>query len=83
MTAPVVDDVVVSSPASTTSSQAEAKAADLLTFTIGMAAVAAVVITMAVVGAITGSAALLIAAGLTGTAASLTGVYTGVNLLAA
>lgn len=83
MIAPVIDQVAVTTPESTTSSAAEAKAADILTFKIGMAIVAAVVIIMALVGAVAGSAALLVAAGLAGTAASLVGVYTGVNLIAA
>ncbi|MDU0349473.1 mandelate racemase [Actinomyces sp. MRS3W] len=83
MSVPVIDAIAVATPESTTSTQDEIKAADLLTFKIGMATVAAVVFIMAIVGAVTASPALLMAAGLSGTMASLGGVYTGVNLLAA
>ena len=81
MTAPVIDTVAVTTPESTTSSRTEARAADLLTFKIGLGIVAAVVLVMAVVGAVVGSPALLIASGLIGAASALTGVYTGVNLI--
>ncbi|WP_043560454.1 hypothetical protein [Actinomyces israelii] len=81
MTAPVIDTVAVTTPESTASSRTEAKAADLLTFKIGMGIVAAVVFVMAVVGAVAGSSALLIASGFIGAASALTGVYTGVNLI--
>ena len=83
MNAPVIDQVVVATPQSTTSTEAEAAAADVLTFKIGMTIVAAVIAIMAVVGAVVASAPLLIAAGLTGCAAAFVGVYTGVNLIAA
>lgn len=81
MTAPVIDTVAVTTPESTTSSRTEARAADLLTFKIGLGIVAAVVLVMAVVGAVVGSPALLIASGFIGAASALTGVYTGVNFL--
>ncbi|WP_172120300.1 mandelate racemase [Actinomyces faecalis] len=83
MIAPVIDQVVVTTPESTTSSEAEAKAADLLTFKIGMAVVAAVIAVMAVVGAVIASAPLLIASGVTGSIAAFVGVYTGINLMTA
>ena len=82
MSAPVIDTVAVATPESTTSSQREARDANLLTFKIGMGVIAAVVFIMAVIGAIAASPVLLIAAGLIGTASALTGVYTGINLLA-
>lgn len=83
MNAPVVDAVAVTTPQSTTSTQDEAKAADLLTFQIGMLIIGAVVLVMTVVGLIAASAPLLIAAGLFTVVATFAGVYTGVNLLAA
>lgn len=92
MTAPTIDAVAPATPAPTTAStttapvpsQAESRtrSADLLTFKIGMGVIAAVVFIMAVIGAIAASPVLLIAAGLIGTASALTGVYTGINLLA-
>ena len=82
MTAPVIDTVAVTTPESTTSSRTEARAADLLTFKIGMSVLAVVVFVMAVVGVIASSPALLIATGIIGTAGVLTGVYTGTNLSA-
>lgn len=82
--------VIEKAPVTTQAAQAtaapavdEAKAADLLTFKIGMAVIAAVIAVMAVVGAVISSAALLIAAGLAGTVAAMVGVYTGINLMAA
>ena len=82
MSAPVIDTVAVTTPEATTSSQREARDANLLPFKIGMGVIAAVVFIMAVIGAIAASPVLLIAAGLIGTASALTGVYTGINLLA-
>lgn len=89
MTAPTIDAVAPATPAPTTTtasvpSQAESKtkAADLLTFKIGMSVLAVVVFVMAVVGVIASSSALLIATGIVGTAGVLTGVYTGINLSA-
>ena len=82
MSAPVIDTVAVTTPESTTSSQREARDADLLTFKIGMSVLAVVVFVMAVVGVIASSPALLIATGIIGTAGVLTGVYTGITLLA-
>lgn len=92
MTAPTIDAVTPATSAPTTAStttapvpsQAESRtrSADLLTFKIGMGVIAAVVFIMAVIGAIAASPVLLIAAGLIGTASALTGVYTGINLLA-
>ena len=82
MSAPVIDTVAVTTPESTTSSQREARDADLLTFKIGMSVLAVVVFVMAVVGVIASSPALLIATGIIGTAGVLTGVYTGTNLSA-
>lgn len=79
--APIIDSVAVVTPASTTSSEAEAREADLLTAKIGFAIVAAVIALMAVVGIIAGSAALLIASGILGTIGTMTGIYTIVNLM--
>ena len=83
MIAPVIDQVVVTPPESTASSEAEVKAADLLTFKIGMAIIAAVIVVMATVGALTASAPLLIASGVTGSIAAFVGTYTGINLMSA
>lgn len=57
-------------------------AAGLLTFKIVMSVIAVAVLVMAVVGAVASSPAMLIASGLIGTASALTGVYTGLNLIA-
>ena len=70
----------VTAPALTAPSRAGA--AGLLTFKIVMSVIAVAVLVMAVVGAVASSPAMLIASGLIGTASALTGVYTGLNLIA-
>ena len=70
----------VTAPALT--APARTGAAGLLTFKIVMSVIAVAVLVMAVVGAVASSPALLIASGLIGTASALTGVYTGLNLIA-
>lgn len=91
MTAPVIESTAPTPAAQsiadeTTTAAAptttEAPSADMVTFMIGMGIVAVVVLTMAAVGAIAGSAELLIASGIVGTAASLIGVRTWVSLVA-
>ncbi|CED92560.1 MAG: mandelate racemase [Actinomyces succiniciruminis] len=82
MNAPVIDAVAVTTPESTASTQDEAKAADLLTFRIGLLIIGAVLMVMTIVGLVTASAPLLIAAGLFTVVTTFVGVYTGVNLLA-
>ena len=66
----------------TAPSRTGAGAAGLLTFKIVMSVIAVAVLVMAVVGAVASSPAMLIASGLIGTASALTGVYTGLNLIA-
>lgn len=78
MIAPVIDQTIVATTPAAISS--EAKAADVLTFKIGLAIIAAVIAVMAVVGAVIGSAPLLIAAVLTGALTAGAGIYTGVSL---
>ena len=78
MTAPAIAAAVT--PALT--APARTGAAGLLTFKIVMGVIAVAVFAMAVVGAVVSSPALLIASGLIGTASALTGVYTGLNLIA-
>ncbi|MBS6071189.1 MAG: mandelate racemase [Actinomyces urogenitalis] len=80
MIAPVIDQTIVATTPAAISSEAEAKAADVLTFKIGLAIIAAVIAVMAVVGAVIGSAPLLIAAALTGALTAGVGIYTGVSL---
>ena len=72
----------VTAPALTAPSRTGAGAAGLLTFKIVMSVIAVAVLVMAVVGAVASSPAMLIASGLIGTASALTGVYTGLNLIA-
>ncbi|WP_136193714.1 mandelate racemase [Actinomyces procaprae] len=80
MNAPVIDAVAVTTPKPATSAQDEAKSADVLTFQIGMAIVAAVLLVMTIVGVIVASAPLLIASGLLTVVAALVNVSTGVSL---
>ena len=94
MTAPVIEstaptpaaqsiaDETTTAPTAAAPTTTEAPSADMVTFMIGMGIVAVVVLTMAAVGAIAGSAELLIASGIVGTAASLIGVRTWVSLVA-
>ena len=70
----------VTAPALTAPSRTGADG--LLTFKIVMSVIAVAVLVMAVVGAVASSPALLIASGLIGTASALTGVYTGLSLIA-
>ena len=70
----------VTAPALTAPSRTGA--AGLFTFKIVMSVIAVAVLVMAVVGAVASSPAMLIASGLIGTASALTGVYTGLNLIA-
>ncbi|MBE6481598.1 MAG: mandelate racemase [Actinomyces ruminicola] len=83
MNAPVVDAVAAATPQSVTLTQDESRAADLLTFQIGMATVVAVLLVMTVVGIIVASEPLLIASGLFTVVAALVNVSTGVHLPAA
>lgn len=55
--------------------------ADIYSFTMAMGAIAIMVVLMALVGTITGTAIITIAAGLVASAATFIGVYTGINLL--
>ena len=48
---------------------------------MAMGAIAVMVVLMALVGAVTGTAIITIAAGLVASAATFIGVYTGINLL--
>ena len=48
-----------------------------------MALLPAVIVVMAAVGALTASAPLLIASGVTGSIAAFVGTYTGINLMSA
>lgn len=70
----------VTAPALTAPSRTGADG--LLTFKIVMSMIAVAVLVMAVVGAVASSPAMLIASGLIGTASALTGVYTGLSLIA-
>lgn len=79
MIAPVIDQTIVATTPAAISSEAEAKAADVLTFKIGLAIIAAVIAVMAVVGAVIDSTPLLIAAVLTGALTAGVGIYTGVS----
>ncbi|SDN27026.1 hypothetical protein SAMN05216355_101506 [Actinomyces ruminicola] len=82
MNAPVVD-AVAATPQSAATPQDASKAADLLTFQIGMATVVAVLLVMTIVGMIVASEPLLIASGLFTVVAALVNASTGVNLPAA
>ncbi|PHP52630.1 mandelate racemase [Actinomyces ruminis] len=79
---PVVDAVAVTTSQSTTSTRGEFKATDLLTFQIGLLVIGAVLMVMTVVGLVTASAPLLIAAVLFAAVAMFASVHTAVNLLA-
>lgn len=81
MTAPAIA-AAVTAPALTAPSRTGTGSDGLLTFEIVMSMIAVAVFVMAIVGAVATSPALLIAAGLIGTASALTGVYTGLNLIA-
>ncbi|MCL3777617.1 MULTISPECIES: mandelate racemase [unclassified Actinomyces] len=83
MSAPVIDTVTTTAPARAASDRDEARAADLLTFKVGMTMVAVVLTLMAVVGVVVGSPLLVVTAGLTGSVATMVGVYTGINIIAA
>ena len=81
MTAPAIA-AAVTAPALTAPSRTGTGADGLLTFKIVMSMIAVAVFVMAIVGAVAASPALLIASGLIGTASALTGVYTGLSLIA-
>lgn len=89
MTAPVIESTApavetedaVSTVSTAAPTTTEAPSADMVTFMIGMGILAVIVLTMAAVGAIAGSAELLIASGIVGTASALIGVRTWVNLV--
>lgn len=86
-TAPAVENLESETTTASTSAAAaptttEAPSADMVTFMIGMGILAVIVLTMAAVGAIAGSAELLIASGIVGTASALIGVRTWVRLMA-
>ena len=81
MTAPAIA-AAVTAPALTAPSRTGTGADGLLTFKIVMSMIVVAVFVMATVGAMAASPALLIASGLIGTASALTGVYTGLNLIA-
>ncbi|QPL04883.1 MULTISPECIES: mandelate racemase [Actinomyces] len=90
MSAPVIDTTARAAAATAsartapaTSARDEVKAADLLTFKIGMTMIAVVLTLMAVIGVAVGSPLLVITAGLTGSVATMVGVYIGINLIAA
>lgn len=78
MTAPAI----AAAPAPALTAPSRTGADGLLTFKIVMSVIAVAVLVMAVVGAVASSPAMLIASGLIGTASALTGVYTGLNLIA-
>ena len=73
---------IAAAPAPALTAPSRTGAAGLLTFKIVMSVIAVAVLVMAVVGAVASSPAMLIASGLIGTASALTGVYTGLNLIA-
>ena len=76
---------VLETTTTATSTQSVAKNdtrdADLYSFTMAMGAIAVMVVLMDLVGAVTGTAIITIAAGLVASAATFIGVYTGINLL--
>jgi|GEM_PF-6212682 len=80
MIAPVIDQTIVATTPAAISSEAEAKAAVCTTSKTGLPSTPAVIAVMAVVGAVIGSAPLLIAAALTGALTAGVGIYTGVSL---
>ena len=82
MTAPAIAASTATAPALTSPSRIGTGVDGLLAFEIAMSMIAVAVLVMAVVGAVAASPALLIASGLIGTASALTGVYTGLNLIA-
>lgn len=82
MTAPAIAASTATAPALTAPSRIGTGVDGLLAFEIAMSMIAVAVLVMAVVGAVAASPALLIASGLIGTASALTGVYTGLNLIA-
>lgn len=97
MTAPVLDAIATESteaheatgttapgvtPEASARADAEARSADLFTFKVGMSAIAVVVLVMACVGIVASSAVLLVAAVIVATAGVVTGIFTGVRLLA-
>ena len=82
MTAPAIAASTATAPALTAPSRIGTGVDGLLAFEIAMSMIAVAVLVMAVVGAVAASPALLIASGLIGTASALTGVYTGLSLIA-
>lgn len=82
MTAPTIDTATVAPTTQAVSERTNAKAADMLTFKIGMSMVAVVLVLMAAVGVVVGSPVMIITAGLVGCAATFMGVYTGINTIA-